>query len=333
MQEALYYRRLQENRVHCLLCPQGCRIADGRSGMCRMRQNREGRLYAANYGQVSAAALDPMEKKPLYHFYPGSLIFSLGTLGCNLRCGFCQNWHIAQTDSAPARYLSPQQVVQQARALREREASMVGLAYTYSEPLMWYEFVLDTARLAREAGLKNVLVTNGYINRQPLQELLPYIDAMNIDLKGATDEFYRRHCAGRLEPVQETIRLAAQSCHVEVTTLLIGGENDSPEQVEQLARFLAGINRRLPWHLSRYFPNYQFDLPPTPLESLQRARQVAREYLDFVYTGNAPELDSGNTLCPRCGRTVIKRHGYLVDGSGLEGGSCRYCGELICENV
>lgn len=332
MQEALHYRRLPDNKVHCQLCPQGCHIADGRHGLCRMRQNRGGRLYAANYGLVSAAALDPMEKKPLYHFYPGSLVFSLGTLGCNLRCGFCQNWHIAQTDSAPARYMSPQQVVQQALVLQEREAAMVGIAYTYSEPLMWYEFVLDTARLARKDGLKNVLVTNGYINRQPLQELLPYIDAMNIDLKGATDEFYRQHCAGRLEPVKETIQLAAAACHVEVTTLLIGGVNDSPAQIEQLARFLAGVDRRLPWHLSRYFPNYQFDLPPTPLENLRRARQIAREYLDFVYVGNAPELDGSDTVCPRCGHTVIARRGYLVDRSGLAGSNCRNCGELICHN-
>ncbi|MFZ5591770.1 MAG: AmmeMemoRadiSam system radical SAM enzyme [Bacillota bacterium] len=332
MQEALHYRRLPDNKVHCQLCPQGCHIADGRHGLCRMRQSRGGRLYAANYGLVSAAALDPMEKKPLYHFYPGSLVFSLGTLGCNLRCGFCQNWHIAQTDSAPARYMSPQQVVQQALVLQEREAAMVGIAYTYSEPLMWYEFVLDTARLARKDGLKNVLVTNGYINRQPLQELLPYIDAMNIDLKGATDEFYRQHCAGRLEPVKETIQLAAAACHVEVTTLLIGGVNDSPAQIEQLARFLAGVDRRLPWHLSRYFPNYQFDLPPTPLENLRRARQIAREYLDFVYVGNAPELDGSDTVCPRCGHTVIARRGYLVDRSGLAGSNCRNCGELICHN-
>ncbi|WP_018084511.1 AmmeMemoRadiSam system radical SAM enzyme [Desulfurispora thermophila] len=332
MQEALHYRRLPDNKVHCQLCPQGCHIADGRHGLCRMRQNRGGRLYAFNYGLVSAAALDPMEKKPLYHFYPGSLVFSLGTLGCNLRCGFCQNWHIAQTDSAPARYMSPQQVVQQALVLQEREAAMVGIAYTYSEPLMWYEFVLDTARLARKDGLKNVLVTNGYINRQPLQELLPYIDAMNIDLKGATDEFYRQHCAGRLESVKETIQLAAAACHVEVTTLLIGGVNDSPAQIEQLARFLAGVDRRLPWHLSRYFPNYQFDLPPTPLENLRRARQIAREYLDFVYVGNAPELDGSDTVCPRCGHTVIARRGYLVDRSGLAGSNCRNCGELICHN-
>lgn len=331
MHEALFYEKKEENRVLCRLCPKLCRIGEGRSGFCRVRRNVGGVLYAANYGEVSSIALDPIEKKPLYHFHPGSLILSLGTVGCNLRCGFCQNWQISQ-GSPQTDYLGPAE----AAALAVREAAragagrrVIGLAYTYSEPFMWYEFVLDTARLVRKAGLKNVLVTNGYVNAEPLKEILPFIDAMNIDVKGFTGEYYRRACAGGLEPVLKTVEAAHGRCHVELTTLLVPGMNDGPEEIGRLVDWVAGLSPEIPLHFSRYFPNYKFDLPPTPRETLERARQIAREKLAYVYIGNAPELAAEDTICPGCGRPVIRRTGYRVDLSGLEENRCRGCGRKI----
>ncbi|MCL2336209.1 MAG: AmmeMemoRadiSam system radical SAM enzyme [Firmicutes bacterium] len=316
-------------RADCLVCPRLCHIPPGRRGFCRVRENRDGVLYAVNYGQCAAQALDPMEKKPLYHFYPGSLILSLGAAGCNLHCGFCQNWQLAQGDP-PAVYLAPEQAV--ALALRQQEAGhpCVGLAYTYSEPFMWYEYVYDTAILARQAGLKNVLVTNGYINEAPLLALLPYIDAMNIDVKAFTDDFYHRHCAGSLAPVLHTVETAVKRhCHVEITTLLVPGLNDSEAEVARLSGWLAALHPEIPLHFSRYFPNYRMHLPPTPLESLSRARETALQKLRYVYIGNAPELDASDTGCPGCGKLLIRRHGYSVRSEAITGGRCPACGEKI----
>lgn len=284
-------------------------------------------LYAANYGYAASAALDPMEKKPLYHFYPGSTIFSLGAVGCNLKCGFCQNWQISQQE-APAFEIPPDEAIRLARAYRSH--GCVGLAYTYSEPFMWYEWVLDTCRLARREGLKNVLVTNGFINEDPLQELLPLVDAMNIDVKAFRPGFYRRVCKGKLEPVLATVERAYKAgCHVEVTTLLIPGLNDSDEELEALAGWLASLGEDIPYHLSRYFPNYQFDLPPTPLATLERARRIARKKLRYVYLGNAPAEDGNHTRCHQCGQEVILRDGFGVKGYRLRGKCCDRCGAEI----
>jgi len=236
--EVFYYEKGDDGRTFCKVCPRLCNIKPGHRGFCRVRENRDGALYATNYGQCTAYGMDPIEKKPLYHFYPGSYILSLGTVGCNLRCGFCQNWEIAHGDPK-AVYMSPEQAVRAALSSREEGVPSVGLAYTYSEPFMWYEYVYDTSKLAREKGLKNVLVTNGYVNEEPLKEILPFIDAMNIDVKGFTDKYYRDTCAGRLDPVIRTVEIASGKCHVEITTLLVPGLNDSPEEIAELAKWLA----------------------------------------------------------------------------------------------
>lgn len=324
MQEAKFWERGEDGRTLCHLCPKLCNIREGKTGFCRVRTNREGVLYAANYGEATSYGLDPVEKKPLYHFYPGRTIFSIGTRGCNLRCGFCQNWQIAHSDAKTVNF-SPRQVVEAALRSRREGSPCVGIAYTYSEPLMWYEFVYDTARLARGAGLVNVLVTNGYVNEKPLLELMPYIDAMNIDVKAFNDKFYRDTCVGRLEPVLKTVELAYTRCHVEITTLLVTGLNDSEQEVQSLTDWVAGLDPEIPLHLSRYFPNFQLDLPPTPLDNLSRAREIARSKLKYVYIGNAPQLDGVTTTCPKCGEVVIRRLGYLVDLKGMANGRCTAC--------
>lgn len=325
MQEARYYEKSEAGKTFCRLCPKLCNIRPGHRGFCRVRKNEEGTLYAANYGQVTSHALDPIEKKPLYHFYPGSYILSLGTLGCNLKCGFCQNWQIAHGDPDSVR-VSPREAVEAAVKQIEKGYPNIGLAYTYSEPLMWYEYVYDTSRLARQAGLKNVLVTNGYINEEPLLDLLPFIDAMNIDVKGFSDRYYRDTCMGRLEPVVRNVELSYQACHVELTTLLVPGLNDDPGEIRELAQWAAGLNKNIPLHFSRYFPNFNMDLDPTPPESLRAARDIAREYLNYVYIGNAPQLDGGKTLCPGCGDTLLDRAGYGTRVTGIKGGTCAKCG-------
>lgn len=321
--EARHYARLGEGEVKCLLCPRECRLKEGATGVCRTRRNVGGRLVYLYYGACSSIALDPIEKKPLYHFHPGSTILSLGSLGCNLKCSFCQNWEIAQSETETEE-LTPEEV---AGLARERAGEgCVGVAYTYNEPLVGFEFVVDAARAVRRAGLKNVLVTNGEINPEPLEELLPYIDALNIDVKGFTEEFYRELCRGQLAPVLRTVELAAARAHVELTNLLIPTWNDSPAEIGALVEWVAErLGEDVPLHFSRYFPQYRLDLPPTSLETLQTAAALARRRLHYVYVGNAPELGWSDTLCPECGTTVIRRRGYRVQ-SALSGRTCPVCG-------
>jgi len=328
VREALFYEKKEQNLTACRLCPKLCTIREDKSGFCRVRENRKGTLYATNYGKVTSYGMDPIEKKPLYHFFPGSLILSFGTVGCNLRCGFCQNWSIAHGDPDTV-YITPEQAVETARQQIKDGYPNTGIAYTYSEPFMWYEFVLDTARLAGKAGLKNVLVTNGYINETPLREILPYIDAMNIDVKGFTEDYYRKHCIGRLEPVLRTVEIACAECHVELTNLLVTGLNDSSEEIERLVDWIASLDREIPLHFSRYFPNFEMNLPATPLETLKRAGDIARKKLSYVYIGNARELDEQDTYCPECGEKLISRTGYTTRVVGLDGKTCRHCGRGI----
>lgn len=273
-----------KNIVQCLLCPHVCVIPENGKGLCRVRQNRSGTLELLNYGKVTAIALDPIEKKPLKLFQPQTSILSLGTFGCNLACRFCQNWSIAQTDETATEYLAPGEAVELALKLAAR--GNIGIAYTYSEPLMWYEYVLDTAKLARDAGLENVLVTNGYLNPKPLKKLLPYIDAVNLDIKAYTEGFYHDMCRGSLAPVLRNARIIAGYCHLEITTLIIPGMNDSPEEIGNLASWIAQIDKDIPLHLSRYFPNYRLNIPPTPLSTLKAAGDKAKESLKHVFLGN-----------------------------------------------
>ncbi|MBI5575229.1 MAG: AmmeMemoRadiSam system radical SAM enzyme [Deltaproteobacteria bacterium] len=305
--------------VRCGLCPHFCKIADGKRGICRVRENRGGTLYALTYGMVAAAAMDPIEKKPLFHYHPGSAILSIGSIGCNFRCGFCQNYHLV-TGQAP---LGPAPIPELIRAAKD--AGSVGIAYTYNEPLIWFEFVADCAREFRKEGMANVLVTNGYVSPEPLAELLPLVDAMNIDLKSMDPEFYRKICGGTLEPVLETIRAAARSVHVEITTLLVTGENDSDESIRRVVDFVAETDPEIPLHLSRYFPQHRFTAPPTPPERLAAAWRIAREKLSYVYVGNYHIPGSEDTKCPRCGATVVRRTGYRATVTGLSGNRCSSC--------
>lgn len=282
-QKGLYYYTHNDGSLTCHLCPHHCQLANRQYGRCHCRRNDAGTLTVLNYGQCTAAALDPIEKKPLYQFHPGSRILSLGFWGCNFYCPFCQNWSISQ-QSAPHRLLTPQQAVDLAVHYQQQEN--IGLAYTYNEPITAYEFVWDTARLAKQNGLYNVMVTNGYIEETPLHALLPYIDAWNIDIKAFSDTFYQHLCGGTLSPVLRTIRLAAAQSHVEVTTLIIPGYNDSKAAIEKEARWLAAVNPPIVLHLTRYFPQYKLTVPMTPNSTLKMLQKTARQYLPYVYLGN-----------------------------------------------
>jgi len=319
--EARHYEKLRDAKVRCRLCPHECTIADGGTGRCRVRRNGGGELQATTYGRVAAVAMDPIEKKPLYHFHPGSDILSLGQAGCTLRCRFCQNWHLLDPD-IPQHDLPPEQAV----AVARREGS-VGIAYTYNEPYTAFEYVMDTSRVAREQGLKNVLVTNGYYMPKPFEELAPLTDAMNIDLKSMRQEFYEEYCGGDLAPVQRTIETALQNgIHVELTTLLVTGLNDSQEEVRDLVDYVASLGADVPLHLSRYHPAHEMTLPPTPAESLERAYRIASEKLHWVYLGNVTGMDGADSVCPRCGETLVRRAGYSIRIESLEGNSCAGCG-------
>jgi pyruvate formate lyase activating enzyme len=283
MKEALYYDKLDGQRVHCRLCPQECLISDGRRGGCGVRMNRKGVLCAETYGKTTSVALDPIEKKPLYRYHPGEYILSLGTKGCNLHCSFCQNWHISQDAPAVAtRDITSAEIVKKAR-----ELGSFGIAYTYNEPFIWFEFVLETAKLARENGLENVLVTNGYVKTDPLDEMLPLINAMNIDLKSIDEAFYERFCKGKLKPVLDVIKRSVKACHVELTNLVIPTLNDSEEAISRLVDWVCdNAGPDTPLHFSRYFPCYKLDLPPTPVATLKMAEEIAGKKLKYVYLGN-----------------------------------------------
>ncbi len=318
-------------RAQCLLCPHHCRLKEGGRGICRVRVVREGKVWATNYGRVGALNLDPTEKKPLFHFYPGSHLLSVGLPGCNLTCSFCQNWELSQAEPDTA-WISPEELADRAAQLRVSEPKTVGIAYTYAEPLMAFEYVRDAAAAARARDLRSVLVTNGYVSPEPRREILAVTDALNVDVKGFTASFYRRACGATLGPVLETVEEAcATGVHVEVTNLLIPGLNDSSDEVESLCRWLGGISKDIPLHFTRYFPNYHLDLAATPLETLRRAGEIARGYLRFVYLGNAGEGEG--TYCPACGAVLIVRRGYAVGVTGLnegpQGWRCRACAEPI----
>ncbi|MGB4702510.1 MAG: AmmeMemoRadiSam system radical SAM enzyme [Syntrophomonadaceae bacterium] len=325
LKEALFYQVEDDQKVRCYLCPHRCRLKPEQKGICRVRVNKEGVLYSLNYGQVSSLALDPIEKKPLYHFYPGRLILSAGTFGCNLACPFCQNYSIAHL-SPETKYVSPVDLL--ALALRCQSEGSIGVAFTYNEPTIWFEYVLDCARLLHEHGQQVALVTNGHIEAEPLDELLPYVGAMNIDVKAFNEDFYRRLCKGSLAEVKERVEQAAARTHVEITTLVIPGENDSLEEIDALASWLASINPMIPLHLSRYHPAYQFNRPPTPEKTLLDARKQAQEHLKFVYLGNIGGEDN-STYCPECGHLLVERHYYQTSIAGLENGACSQCGAAI----
>ena len=323
MKRAAFWRTTESGKIQCELCPHRCVIAEKKTGLCGIRRVDDGGLVAAGYGLLSSLHNDPIEKKPLFHFHPGSAIFSLGGWGCNFACSFCQNWQISQAVNAQAQSFRPDEVVQSAR-----EQPSPGIAYTYNEPLINYEFVLDCAQLARSRGLFNVLVTNGFIEEKPAAGLLPYIDALNIDIKSMDEAFYKQQCRGALAPVLRFARQAvAEGCHVEITNLLIPGLNDSEEQVGQVSAWMAAnLGRETPLHLSAYHPEYKMDIPPTPPAVLERAFARCKRDLDYVYIGNVLSSAGQNTLCPKCGQELIVRQGYATRIVGINNHACRQCG-------
>lgn len=331
--EALLYERLENGRVRCLLCNHRCEIEPGKRGLCRVRENRGGVLETLVYGRLIAQHVDPIEKKPLFHFLPGSLSYSIATVGCNFRCRFCQNADIAhfpadRRGAIAGGRATPAEVVAQARATGCRS-----IAYTYTEPTVFFEFALETCRLGREAGLKNVFVTNGYMSREAVDTIAPVLDAANVDLKAFQPRFYREICGARLEGVLDTLtHLKGCGVFVEVTTLLVPGLNDDPGELEALAGFLArSLGADTPWHVSRFHPTYKLtDRPPTPVATLQRAREIGLAAgLRYVYTGNIPGDEGENTFCPRCRATLVERWGFRVQRMRMNGDRCASCGQWI----
>jgi pyruvate formate lyase activating enzyme len=332
MHEAGFYDKQDLKRVKCLLCPHLCRIDEGVRGKCKARININGTLYSEGYGLVTSLSIDPMEKKPLYHFFPGRDILSVGTAGCNFSCSFCQNYQISQ--SAPSdipglRHTSPELIVNNAK----KSPSCTGVAYTYNEPTIWYEYMYDIAINAIDRNLKNVVVSNGYINSRPLDKLLEVIHAFNIDLKSFSDKFYRDVSGGTLAPVKRTMEaIRKKGLHLEITHLVVSGLNDDEGEFTGMTDWIAGeLGEDTVLHISRYFPAWKLSNLPTPLPVIERFYQLAKERLKYVYTGNMPPGSGGSdTRCPGCGGTIIKRSGYRVDVPGLDqSGKCRFCSETI----
>jgi len=323
MEIAQFWIPEQNKTVRCLLCPNKCLIKDNQRGLCKIRINNDGVLYSDGYGKIVSYAIDPIEKKPLYHFYPSCNILSIGVNGCNLSCKFCQNWQVSQCKKT-TQYLSPDELLTLAK-----NKNSFGIAYTYTEPLIWFEYLLDTCNISHENDIKNILVTNGYICKEPAEQLLPFIDAINIDLKSINPDFYKDVCGGQLEPVLDFIELASKSTHIEITNLLIPSLNDSDEEIHVLSKKIADINPEIPVHFSAYFPQYKMDIPPTPVETMKRAYNIATQYLHYVYLGNVNCELGKNTYCSECNNLLVKRVGYATHIVGLRNTRCKKCDFLV----
>jgi len=328
--EARYYERVQERTVRCLLCPRECIVRDTGRGHCRVRENRGGTYYSLVYAQPCALHLDPIEKKPFFHVLPGTQAVSLATVGCNLNCKFCQNWEISQSrpEDVETRHTPPVQIVDRAIALRAPS-----IAYTYGEPIVFIEYMEDIARLGRERHLRNVVVSNGYIRKEPLIDLCRLVDAIKIDLKGFENSYYQNICNATLRPVLDTIlTIHAQKTWLELVYLVVPTLNDSQAKIRDMASWIiANVGPDVPLHFSRFFPQYQLEnLPPTPVSTLEMAYETCREEgLHFVYIGNVPGHKAEHTYCPNCLRKVITRGGYRIESLDMRNGACRFCGSKI----
>ena len=331
--EALLYTPLDNGAVRCALCAHRCKIAAGKRGICQVRENRDGQLVSLVYGKLIARHVDPIEKKPLFHLLPGSRAYSIATVGCNFKCRFCQNADIAQMPSDHQGAIVGEPVTPEAVVADAQAKACDSLAYTYTEPTVFFEFALDVARQAHAAGLRNIFVTNGYMSAEALDMILPVLDAANVDLKSFSDDFYRKVCGARLAPVKDTLkRLQAKGVLVEVTTLLIPGLNDSPEELHAIAHFLAEeLGADTPWHISRFHPTYRMtDRTDTPVKTLKTARDIGMAAgLRYVYIGNVPGSGGENTLCPDCGNIVINRFQYRSRTNLIDGNHCAYCNQII----
>jgi len=332
MKTAHYWKKLEGNTVQCELCPHRCVIKDGKEGICRVKKNIGGTLYSLVWPKAVAANVDPIEKKPFFHVLPGSLAYSIATVGCNMKCRFCQNSDISQypvlTGKIAGDDFPPGAVVDEAKA-----NACLSIAYTYTEPTIFMEYVLDTAEIAHSEGLLNLLVTNGYISTGVIRDSLKgVIDGANIDLKSFRDSFYKKLCTARLQPVLDAIKAYHDvGIWIEVTTLVIPGENDSKEELKDIARFICSISPDIPWHVSRYFPRYLYDkAPATPLSTIHMAREIGlSEGLKFVYTGNVAGDHGEDTYCPDCGALLVARRGFFVGENNMEGNRCKVCKSII----
>ncbi len=325
-----YFTSLAGGEIQCELCPHRCRVSKGKRGLCRVRENREGKYYSLVYGNPCALHLDPIEKKPFFHVLPGTGSFSLATAGCNFQCKFCQNWEISQASPEDVYSLdaSPEMVVQKAKEVRAHS-----VAYTYVEPTIFFEYMLDIGHLVKRSGLLNVYHSNGFINPEPLRELCKILNAANIDLKGFTDTFYRELCSGELNPVLETLKtLKKEKVHLEITNLMIPTKNDDISSLREMCLWVKReLGSETPIHFSRFYPLYKLkNLPPTPVSTLERARQVALSTgLEYVYIGNVPGHEGENTFCPKCKRLIIQRTGFMIGEVKLKNGKCKFCGKPI----
>ncbi|MEA3400748.1 MAG: AmmeMemoRadiSam system radical SAM enzyme [Armatimonadota bacterium] len=330
--EAMFYDKLPGGNVQCRLCPRGCAVGDGGRGVCGVRENRGGTYYTLVYGTAAAVNIDPIEKKPLFHYLPGSRAFSVGTVGCNMRCKDCQNWEISQI--RPEQLDRPIPLSPETLVSKAREYDCEAVAFTYNEPTIFYEYMLDTAKLARQQGLKPVMISNGYINREPMLKLAPHLGAIKVDLKGFTTDFYNNYTGGTLEPVKMTIkRVQALGKWLEIVYLVVPTVNDDLDTIREMARWLKrAVGRGVPLHFSRFHPAYQLTkLPSTPVSTLEECRNAAREEgLDYVYLGNVPGHAGENTYCASCGEVVVRRYGFQVRETHVKpNGACRFCGNKI----
>ena len=329
VKEAMLYEKLEGGVVHCFLCAHHCKIAPSKFGICSVRGNIGGMLKTLVYAEPIAIGVDPIEKKPLYHFLPGSVSYSIATVGCNFKCGFCQNWQISQADKkedlGAGKEKMPEAVVREAK-----KYNCKSISYTYTEPTIFFEYALDCAKLARANGLKNNFVTNGFMTKEALEAIHPFLDAANVDLKSFSDDFYKNTCKARLEPVLDSIRLMRKlNIWVEVTTLVVPGLNDSDKELGQIAQFIASIGTEIPWHISRFHPDFRLtDAPATPLETLRKARDIGLACgLRYVYMGNV--FEGNDTYCYNCKSLLIQRQGFSITQNLVQEGKCPYCDSAI----
>ncbi len=327
--EAQYYHSTEDQKVKCELCPHNCIINNGRSGICKVRVNNEGILISENYGLVSSIGFDPIEKKPLYHFYPGMEILSVGSLGCNLKCEFCQNWQISQTSVGAYKRGSQFYGVDEIIDLALSKQRNVGIAYTYNEPIVFFEYMIDIAKKAQANGLKNVMVTNGFINQEPLKELNKYIDAYSVDLKAFNNDFFEKYTNSKLEPVKESlVNIVKAGKHLEITNLIIPGLNDRLEEFEQMIIWIKeNLGNDIVLHISKYYPTYKLSIEPTSVQKMLELNKIAKEHLNFVYLGNVLLPEGNSTYCPDCNEILINRSGYMVQKQSINSkGDCLKCG-------
>ncbi|MEW6408598.1 MAG: AmmeMemoRadiSam system radical SAM enzyme [Nitrospirota bacterium] len=332
MKEAMLYERSDNQKVKCHLCNHYCTILKGKRGTCGVRENRDGTLYSLVYGKVIATHIDPIEKKPLFHFMPGSRSYSIATVGCNFHCNHCQNYDISQYPKEhggiiPGRDMTIGQIVSEAEKTR-----CESISYTYTEPTIFFELAYETSKLAKERGIKNVFVSNGYTSPEATRLIAPYLDGNNIDLKSFSDEHYKKVCGAKLQPVLDTIRLMKESgVWVEVTTLIIPTYNDSEDELRKIAAFINSVDASIPWHVTQFYPTYKLlDQPRTPIKTLRRAREIGvEEGLRYVYEGNVPGEGGENTYCYRCGELLIQRYGFFINKNIIKNSRCPRCDAVI----